>query len=155
MLTKRFALAAIGLILAVPAFSAGAAAQSATLFAVLNGASECNGAVPPLCGQGDANGVGSATVMLLGPASLCATIIVNNIVVPTAAHIHFGSTGVNGGVAIALTAPGSGSPGASVFCNVAPAPAGLTGQIRNNPQNFYINVHNGAFAAGAVRGQLF
>lgn len=154
MLTKRFTLAAIGLMLAIPAASTSASAQSATLFAVLNGASECNGASPPLCGQGDANGVGSATVMLLGPTSLCATIIVHNIAAPVAAHIHFGSTGVNGAVAIALNAPATGSPGTSMFCTAA-APAGLTGQLRNTPEKFYINVHNGAFAAGAIRGQLF
>ncbi len=67
-----------------------ATAQQATLFAVLNGANECNGASPPLCGQGDSNGVGSATVMLMGPTTLCATIIVNNIAAPSAAHIHSG-----------------------------------------------------------------
>ena len=140
--------------LSVPAATTGASAQSATLFAVLNGASECNGAVPPLCGQGDTNGVGSATVMLLGPTGLCATIIVHNIAAPTAAHIHTGAAGVNGGVAIALSTPAAGSPGTSMFCTAA-APAGLTTAIRNNPQNFYINVHNAALPLGAVRGQLF
>ena len=154
MFAKRLTLAAIGLMLSIPAATTGASAQSATLFAVLNGASECNGAVPPLCGQGDTNGVGSATVMLLGPTQLCATIIVQNIVAPVAAHIHTGPSGVNGAIAIALNAPATGSPGTSVFCTVA-APAGLTTAIRNNPQGFYINVHNGAFPLGAVRGQLF
>ena len=155
MFAKRMTLAAIGLVLSIPAVTTGALAQSATLFAVLNGASECNGAVPPLCGQGDTNGIGSASVMLLGPTQLCATIIVHNIAAPFAAHIHTGPTGVNGAVAvaIALNAP-AGSPGTSVFCTVA-APAGLTTAIRNNPQNFYINVHNAALPLGAVRGQLF
>ena len=78
----------------------------------------------------------------------------NNIVAPTAAHIHSGPTGVNGGAAIALGTPATGTPGTSVFCTAA-APAGLTAAIRNNPQGFYINVHNGAFPLGAVRGQLF
>lgn len=154
MFAKRLTLAAIGLMLSIPAATTGASAQSATLFAVLNGASECNGAVPPLCGQGDTNGIGSASVMLLGPTQLCATIIVHNIAAPTAAHIHTGAAGVNGGVAIALSTPATGSPGTSMFCTAA-APAGLTTAIRNSPQNFYINVHNGVFAAGAVRGQLF
>ena len=92
--------------------------------------------------------------MLLGPTQICATIIVHNIAAPVAAHIHFGSTGVNGAVAIALNAPATGSPGTSMFCSAA-APAGLTNQIRNTPEKFYINVHTGAFAAGAIRGQLF
>lgn len=136
------------------AFSPQAFAQQATLFAVLNGANECNTASPPLCIQGDRNGSGSASVMILGSTQLCASIIVNNIDPPTAAHIHAGEQGKNGGVALTLTAPAAGNPGASVFCT-AEAPAGLTKSIRDNPQGFYINVHNGAFPAGAVRGQLF
>lgn len=154
MLRKHLMLAAMGVMLAIPAATTQASAQSATLFAVLNGGNECNGASPPLCMQGDANGVGSATVMLLGPTSLCATIIVNDIVAPTAAHIHAGPTGVNGPIAIALVAPVAGAPGTSVFCTAA-APAGLAAAIRNAPQKYYINVHNGAFPGGAIRGQLF
>lgn len=154
MFAKRMTLAAIGLVLSIPAVTTGALAQSATLFAVLNGASECNGAVPPLCGQGDTNGIGSASVTLLGPTQLCATIIVHNIAAPTAAHIHAGSTGVNGAPVVTLSTPATGSPGTSMFCTAA-APAGVTAAIRNNPQNFYINVHNAALPLGAVRGQLF
>jgi hypothetical protein len=141
-------------LLAAPAMSSVASAQSATLFAILNGASECTSATPPACGQGDPNGVGSASVMLLGPTSLCATIIVNNITKPSAAHIHEGATGVNGGISLQLNEPGAGTPGTSKFCTNA-APTGLTTKIRNNPQNFYINVHTDDFSGGAVRGQLF
>ncbi len=139
---------------AIAIFSPQASAQQATLFAVLNGANECNGASPPVCGQGDPNGTGSASVMILGATKICASIIVSKIDPPTAAHIHTGAEGVNGGIALGLTAPSAGDPGASVFCTSA-APAGLTKSIRDNPQNFYINVHNGSFPAGAVRGQLF
>jgi hypothetical protein len=141
-------------LLAAPAMSSVASAQSATLFAILNGASECTSATPPACGQGDPDGVGSANVILMGATSLCATIIVDNIGVPTGAHIHAGGTGVNGAISLPLTTPTSGNPGASTFCTTV-APAGLTTSLRNSPQKFYINVHTGAFPSGAVRGQLF
>ena len=32
--------------------------------------------------------------------------------------------------------------------------AGIVQRILKNPQNFYINVHNSVFPAGAIRGQL-
>ena len=139
--------------ISVPTATNLASAQSATLFAVLNGGNECNGASPPVCGQGDPNGLGSATVMLLGPTSLCATIIANGIGNPTAAHIHPGPAGVNGAPVLTLATPASKNPGTSKFCTNA-APAGLTANIRNAPQKFYINVHDNAFPLGAVRGQL-
>ncbi len=154
-MSRLFAVLAVPAVFSALAFlSPQASAQQATLFAVLNGANECNGATPPLCGQGDPNGIGSASVMILGATRICASIIVSNIDPPNAAHIHNGAQGINGGVALALTAPAAGNPGASVFCTAA-APAGLAAAMRNNPQNFYINVHNGAFPGGAVRGQLF
>ncbi|HXG63850.1 MAG TPA: CHRD domain-containing protein, partial [Blastocatellia bacterium] len=36
----------------------------------------------------------------------------------------------------------------------ADAAADLIKEIRQNPANFYINVHNSEFPDGAVRGQL-
>lgn len=150
---------------AMACFSAAAAPEAAArnaLFAVLNGGNECNGASPPTCRVGDPDGVGSANVFIFGPNNLCATIIVDNLVIPNgaapnAAHIHRGAETVNGGVVVTLAAPfnnGFGNPGTSMICNNA-VPAPIINQLRVDPQNFYINVHNAAFPAGAVRGQLF
>jgi hypothetical protein len=64
-------------------------------------------------------------------------------------------SGVNGGIVVNLSppnAPGAGNPGASSGC--VAALAGIVTAIRNDPTSFYVNVHNGAFPNGAVRGQL-
>ncbi|MCI0466295.1 MAG: CHRD domain-containing protein [Beijerinckiaceae bacterium] len=139
----------------------GAGAQSplgAPLFAVLNGGNECDGTSPPngpVCRKGDPDAIGSATILFPNATTVCFAIIVDNLAGATLAHIHSGVAGVNGGIVVTLvppSAPGAGNPGASSGC-VAVAP-GIVGPIRNDPTKFYVNVHNGAFSGGAVRGQL-
>ena len=136
--------------------SSGAFAQGAPLFAVLNGGNECNGASPPLCRQGDLDAFGSATIILVSPNVVCFGIVVDNLAGATAAHIHSGVSEVNGGIVVPLTppaAPAAGNPGASSGC-IAVAVATIAA-IRADPTRFYVNVHNGAFINGAIRGQLF
>jgi hypothetical protein len=72
------------------------------------------------------------------------------------AHIHKGASGVFGGISVTLTPPlnpGAGNPGASSGC--VSTTLAILNQIKANPAGFYINVHNGEFPSGAVRGQLF
>ena len=139
------------------AASAGAYAQSpfgGPLFAVLNGGNECNAA--GTCRVGDLNGIGSATITFPTATSVCWGLNVNNLAGATLAHIHTGVSGLNGGIVVNLTppaAPGAGTPGASSGC-VGGIGAGIIASIRNDPTRFYVNVHNGAFPGGAVRGQL-
>lgn len=78
-----------------------------------------------------------------------------------AAHIHKGKRGENGPVVAALAWPqggqagdcltegeGAGTPGAKF-------PTGETVQaILSNPQDYYVNIHNAEYPAGAIRGQL-
>jgi len=133
--------------------------MGAPLFAVLNGGNECNGASPPLCRQGDLDAIGSATVLLVPLnatiTTICFGLTVDNLAGATAAHIHRGPSGVNGGVIVTLAppnAPGGGNPGASSGCvNVT---AAIANAIRADPTSFYVNVHNAAFPNGAARGQL-
>ena len=73
---------------------------------------------------------------------------------PVAAHIHEGEAGENGPIVVPLTPPAAGNPGTSAGC-VSGVDAGLLTRIRATPNRFYVNVHTGAFPAGAVRGQLF
>ncbi len=136
----RFVLAA-----AVLALSATAAsADGRVFFAYLYGGNE-----RPAAGDPDAFGI--ATVTLINAGALCYSIVVNNIVAPTAAHIHAGVAGVVGGVVVPLPiAPLV--PARMAGC--IGAPAATIAAIKLNPQNFYVNVHNAAFGAGAVRGQL-
>jgi hypothetical protein len=47
-----------------------------------------------------------------------------------------------------------GNPGASSGC-VAGLSCAFVAMIMANPSLFYMNVHDGAFPNGAIRGQLF
>lgn len=161
---RNFLLAAAALAFAAIGFASESSAQNA-FFAVLSGAFVCNSppnADPPLCRKGDVDGVGSANVLIYGPNSLCATIIVDNINLtnasfPTAAHIHIGGASYTGPVVVQLPVPksnGGGNPGTSMTCNNA-VPAEIITAIRNNPEYFYIDVHGQGLQFGALRGQLF
>ena len=139
--------------------STGASAQ-VTLFAVLNGAGECDGAIPPLCRQGDLNGFGSATIIFPTTTQVCFGITVDNLSTVSAGHIHSGATAINGPIEVNLSPASaiSGNPNAWAGC-VAAAAADVTA-IKANPANFYVNVHTTGsppmgFPNGAVRGQLF
>jgi hypothetical protein len=73
-----------------------------------------------------------------------------------AAHIHEAPAGANGGVVVALAWP---QDGAAADCVTegepgGPVEPGIVQRILANPGDFYVNVHNAEFPAGAVRGQL-
>lgn len=110
---------------------------------VMTGAAE----VP---GPGDPDGSGTATLRInAGQSLICYELSVSNIAPATAAHIHVGPAGVAGPVVVPLAPPTSGSSSACVSAN-----PDLVKAILKSPQVFYVNVHNAAFPAGAVRGQL-
>ena len=114
------------------------------LSASLTGAAE----VP---GPGDTDGTGSAQITLnQGKGQICFELTVSNIAAATAAHIHEGAVGKAGGVVVTLSPPPTN--GSSKNC--VSATEDLIKKIRQNPENFYVNVHNGEFPNGAVRGQL-
>ncbi len=111
--------------------------------ATLTGAAE----VP---GPGDPDGRGTAIIRINpGQSQLCFELRVSNIAPATGAHVHIGSRTVAGPVVVGLAAPTSGSSSGCVTITRQLADA-----IRKNPQNYYVNVHNAVFPAGAVRGQL-
>lgn len=127
-----------------------ASAQGVQLFAVLLGGNEVS--TGGEAGAGDPDGYGSAYVTFAGN-ELCYAIFVHAIAKPTLAHIHIGPAGENGDIFIPLTPPASGNSGHISDClNVT---AGQRNQLRNKTNEFYVNVHNGPFGGGALRGQLF
>ena len=118
------------------ATSAGAT-PATRLGAVLVGGNE----VPT---AGDPDGYGLADVSV-GRTEVCWRISLSGVDSVTAAHIHAGPRGVSGPVVVALEPYRSGCTDVR---------RRLARFIRQQPSEFYVNVHNAEFPGGAVRGQL-
>lgn len=118
-----------------------------TLDAVLLGANE-----RPTAGDPDGRG---KVQLKLKATQICFTLSWRNIDAPTAAHIHVGARNVAGPVVTPfMSVPGGlAAPVNSVGGCTAADPA-LIKAIKKQPRNYYVNVHNAAFPAGAIRGQL-
>lgn len=118
------------------------AAPVVTLEANLNGAQE----VP---GPGDPNGRGDAKVIVKSPRTVCYVLRAKNIAPAQAAHIHEAPRGVAGPIVVTLEPP---TDGFSSGCErVSRA---LARDLKRNPSDYYVNVHNRPFPGGAIRGQL-
>lgn len=101
-------------------------------------------------GPGDPDGSGTATLRINpGQSQVCYELTVKDIDTATAAHIHRGAVDVAGPVVVTLATPSSGS---SKDC--AEVARALAQELIKTPAAFYVNVHNAAFPAGAIRGQL-
>ena len=101
-------------------------------------------------GPGDADGAGTATLRLNpGQEEICYELTVSGVAPIEAAHIHRGTTDEAGPVVVPLTPPSSGS---SSGC--AAVERDLVRAMLHNPEQYYVNVHNAEFPAGALRGQL-
>ena len=118
--------------------------KGADLSAVLKGANE----VP---GPGDALGTGTAEIYInQGQGTLTYVINVEGIAPATAAHIHEGVAGVAGPVVVRGIIPPTGGSSSGVVTITKE----LAKEIRKNPGEYYVNIHNVAFPGGALRGQL-
>ncbi len=116
-----------------------------TFVAVLLGRNE----VP---GPGDPDGFGLAFVRFDGTQT-CFTLQWRNIAAPTRSHIHQGASGVAGPIVLPFFEGEIPSP-ISAAHGCVTGDAALIGDIRENPEGFYVNIHNAEFPAGALRGQL-
>jgi hypothetical protein len=102
-------------------------------------------------GPGDPDGTGMANITVNQfKRQVCFALMVEDIEPATAAHIHVAPPGQPGPIVVPLTPPTDGSSSGCVN-NVD---IRLIRNIIRHPENYYVNVHNADFPAGAVRGQL-
>ena len=149
--TLRAATALVSAVALVGVSAAPALAHSPKrqLKASLSGANEVS-ATTGQPGAGDPDGSGKARVKIdLRNSRLCYTLRVKNIDPAVAAHIHDAKAGVNGPIVVTLAAPTNGRSSGCVTVEMT-----LLKDIRTNPSEYYVNVHNAAFPGGALRGQL-
>lgn len=107
-------------------------------------------------GPGDSDGEASGTITLNDVTGLISwSLTYSDIAAPSAMHIHGpgGSAGSPAGVFIGLGVATSGGAGTLIDDLVWGTLGDIT-DILSDPTDFYLNIHNGGFPAGAVRGQL-
>jgi hypothetical protein len=124
------------------------------LTARLNGENE----VPPA----DEDGRGKAKFKIdVDDGELCFRVRFDNITTPNRGHIHGPAPkGTNAGILITLFDMPTDADtqdalerGRLSDC-VDVADEALLQAIKDNPENYYINLHNTRYPAGAIRGQL-
>lgn len=163
MISKKTALA---LLIATGVFSSSAIAGHTNnlLEATLDGRQEVANDGSNKRISGDPNGRGEAYVFGIDndAFTLCYVLTVEKIqLVPVgsgmAAHIHKGRRGENGPVVAVLAGPEDGNAADCLTEGEAGKfPTGISvREILENPEEYYINVHNPDYPSGAIRGQLF
>jgi hypothetical protein len=157
-MTARRAGMVIAAVVAALSLVAGGAAATGRPFATdLTGAAE----VP---GPGDPDGSGTMALRLnQGQARVCWEADATNIDVPTIAHIHIGDEATAGPIVLTLWGMPLNADPTTTPAGVSEFPASacvenvdtdLIKAIRQNPDDYYVNIHNDPFPAGAIRGQL-
>lgn len=138
------------------------------LEAELNGREEVRDGSKSHAIVGDPNGKAKAYVFGIDgdPTTLCYLIVDVKKVAELelapgngrAAHIHFGAPGTNGPVVANLAWPQDGQAADCLTEGEAGKfpgnPPGIVQMILQNPQEFYVNIHNSVYPSGAIRGQL-
>ena len=127
------------------ALPAAADSERRALTTKLSGAEE----VPA---PGDPNGKGHATIRIKGDDTVCFNIVTQRIAGSTAAHIHEAPRGEAGPIVVRLFS-GRSDATSRRGCADDVDPEIIQG-LREDPSDYYVNVHNQEFPAGAVRGQL-
>lgn len=101
---------------------------------------------------GDIDGYGNATFAVYPERyTVCFAITHSNIALTQAGHIHLGARGANGPPVVNLySSTGAKSP---ISDCVQSDPATVDGLIVK-PRDYYVQLHNGEYPLGVVRGQL-
>jgi hypothetical protein len=140
----------------------------AVMMLIFSRGAEAQAAVSPTATLGQGSGLflavftpegtnpyGTGTAHLLfntEQQTICFVIIVEDIKLPaTAAHIHRGAAGINGPIVVNLRPPN----GAGLSTGCTHVPRKLIVAIMQHSVDYYVNVRNKPYPAGAVRGQLF
>jgi hypothetical protein len=104
-------------------------------------------------GTGDDDGRGSVSLSLKLQAKEIAYFInFNGIQDPVAGHIHKGTKKVAGPIKVTLFENDAGVT--RPVSDTVKAKKKLIKKIKNNPNNYYVNLHTPDFPDGAIRGQL-
>jgi hypothetical protein len=106
-------------------------------------------------GPGDPDGHGSAMIKVY-KTKVCYSLAVTGIKPATEAHIHKGAKGQTGPVVVPTASSGQTSfdPPKPTSNGCSAVPSSLSKDLRQNPSNYYVNVHNKPYPEGAIRGQL-
>lgn len=98
---------------------------------------------------GDPDGRGVAVIKVDTEAgTICYRLTAKRIDPATMAHIHVGERGTAGPVVQGLLPPTDGRSSSCV------ENAALAEELLQNPDEYYVNVHNDPYPGGAIRGQL-
>lgn len=120
----------------------------------MSGAEEVGGS-PPAPGVGDPDGTGTGSVTInVGQERVCWEFTVAGIIAPNRGHIHRAPAGSNGGIVVDFFNVAADEAGPLTGCTTTPQDQALLKDIIQNPSAYYLNLHNSAFPAGAIRGQL-
>ena len=111
-------------------------------------------------GAGDPDGRGTFGYIAFD-STLCYVLTAQRVATPSAAHIHAGARGANGGIVVFLDTPAQGFSANCITAQPDTTPNTTMVLVQSeldaiiaNPAGFYANVHNADFPAGAIRGQL-
>jgi hypothetical protein len=106
-------------------------------------------------GPGDPDGSGVADLTINpGLEELCFSLAVEGIESPTRAHIHEAPAGQNGPIVVFFFDIVIPDPIPVTFEDCVHVDRDLARDLIRFPEDFYVNIHNAAFPAGAIRGQL-
>jgi hypothetical protein len=156
LIAATTALATAGVLVTTGIASAGH--TNPVLEAALDGRSEVATGAKDNRLVGDPNGRGEAYVFGIDndAKTLCYVLTVAKLSGATAAHIHEGAAGTNGPVVVTLAPPADGNAADCLTEGETGkfAEGQTVAEILQNPQHYYVNVHNAEFPGGAVRGQL-
>lgn len=100
-------------------------------------------------GPGDGNGNGAFKIVIDNATNeVCYELVWQKIDQPNAAHVHVGRPNESGRIVLDLNFAANG-PKACIR-----ADSTTVGHMTGGPESHYVDLHNGAYPEGAVRGQL-